>query len=45
MGFTFALFVAEAAGGHVSLKLGALASFVFLGLAAPLGKLFIARRR
>ena len=39
MGFTVALFVAEAAGGQASLKLGALASFAYLGLAVVLGKL------
>ena len=39
MGFTVALFVAEAAGGQDSLKLGALASFAYLGLAVVLGKL------
>jgi NhaA family Na+:H+ antiporter len=32
VGFTVALFVADAAGGHASLKLGALASFAFMGL-------------
>ncbi len=39
MGFTVALFVADAAGGQASLKLGALASFVYLGLAVILGTL------
>jgi NhaA family Na+:H+ antiporter len=39
MGFTVALFVAEAAGGAPSLKLGALASFAFLAIAIVLGKL------
>jgi Na+/H+ antiporter NhaA len=38
MGFTVALFVAEAAGGAPSLKLGALASFAFLAVAVVLGK-------
>jgi len=38
MGFTVALFVAEAAGGFASLKLGALASFLFLGLAVAIGR-------
>ncbi len=45
MGFTVALFVAEAAGGYPSLKLGALASFVYLGLAVIVGKMVVARRR
>lgn len=40
MGFTVALFVASAAGGHDSLKLGALASFVYLILAVAIGKIF-----
>ncbi len=39
MGFTVALFVAEAAGGEPSLKLGALASFAYLGLAIIIGKI------
>ena len=43
MGFTVALFVAEAAGGHPSLKLGALASFSFLALAIVLGRVQLAR--
>jgi NhaA family Na+:H+ antiporter len=43
MGFTVALFIAEAAGGHPSLKLGALASFAFLVLAVGLGRLRLAR--
>ncbi len=43
MGFTVALFVADAAGGQASLKLGALASFVYLGVAVVLGKLFRVR--
>lgn len=38
MGFTVALFVADAAGGHDSLRLGALASFAYLGLAIIVGK-------
>lgn len=44
-GFTVALFVAEAVGGHASLKLGALASFVFLGLAVVLENLPTVRRK
>lgn len=39
MGFTVALFVAGAAGGHADLKLGALASFFYLGLAIVIGKI------
>ena len=38
MGFTGVLFVAAAAGCQASLKLGALASFIYLGLAVALGK-------
>ena len=38
MGFTVALFVADAAGGDAALKLGALASFAYLGLAVLVGK-------
>lgn len=40
MGFTVALFVADAAGGAASLKIGALASFFYLGLAIFFGKIF-----
>jgi Na+:H+ antiporter, NhaA family len=43
MGFTVALFVADAYGGHPSLKLGALASFAYLGLAVLIGKKFCKR--
>ncbi len=39
MGFTVALFVADAAGGAPSLKIGALASFLFLGLGVAVGKM------
>jgi NhaA family Na+:H+ antiporter len=45
MGFTVALFVAEAAGGQASLKLGALASFAYLALAVAIGKATIVRHR
>lgn len=38
MGFTVALFVADAAGGDPSLKLGALASFVYLVIGIAIGK-------
>jgi len=38
MGFTVALFVADAAGGDPSLKLGALASFVYLVIGIIIGK-------
>lgn len=38
MGFTVALFVADAAGGAPSLKIGALASFLYLGLGVVVGK-------
>lgn len=44
MGFTVALFVAEAAGGQASLKLGALASFAFLAIAVLIGKLLTSSR-
>lgn len=43
MGFTVALFVADAAGGAASLKLGALASFAYLLLAVAIGKLVCRR--
>lgn len=43
MGFTVALFVADAAGGHPSLKLGALASFAYLGLAVVVGRVVCRR--
>lgn len=39
MGFTVALFVADAAGGDASLKLGALASFVYLLIGIVIGKM------
>jgi len=38
MGFTVALFVADAAGAAPSLKLGAMASFVYLGIAVLVGR-------
>ncbi len=38
MGFTVALFVADAAGGEASLKLGALASFVYLAIGIAIGR-------
>ena len=38
VGFTVALFVADAAKGSDALKLGALASFVYLGIALIVGK-------
>ena len=44
IGFTVALFVAEAAGGQPALKLGALASFAYLAVATVLGKLIVVRR-
>lgn len=44
MGFTVALFVADAAGGFASLKLGALASFLYLGVAVVIGKRLVGRR-
>jgi len=38
MGFTVSLFVADAAGGDASLKLGALASFLYLAIGIAIGK-------
>ena len=43
MGFTVALFIADAAGAHDSLKLGAIASFSYLGLGILVGRLWIRR--
>ncbi len=45
MGFTVALFVAEAASGHASLKLGAIASFAYLVVAVIIGKTILQRLR
>lgn len=45
MGFTVALFVANAAGGSDALRAGALASFLYLGMAIVLGRHFIHGRR
>ena len=44
MGFTVALFVAEAAGGASELKLGALASFGFLGIGVLVGKVLCRKK-
>ena len=38
MGFTVALFIADAANGNAAIKLGAIASFVFLLLAIGIGR-------
>lgn len=45
MGFTVALFVANAAGGSDALRAGALASFFYLGIAIALGRHFIQGRQ